>query len=529
MRRFAMPPFAALVRSEFVTQLRSTRSILTVCATLAIIAMAVLNIWPEAGRMTVPGEAGMVSFYMLWFVGILLSGAAVLVIPGLSATAIVVEREQETLDQLRMTLIRPFGILFAKLLSSLGFFAVIIVALAPVISSVLFLIGIDWMQLLGMLAGTFALGAFCAAAGLCASARCRRPMTAIFLAYGAVVAIMAFARLMMTALSVAPRFRNPLPVAGWLLEGGSLGKFIVYLMLAVPLLFLARRWLIYDPPPPAFEGERPIDDPALLRYRRRTWPFYLIDPLARKKPVEDGRNPMLVRELRWGAASRGTFLIRTGLFAYVVWFVTSWPMLSDYRPEDPVYWFVLHMVGISMFAPVLIANTLTKEYESGNFDMLRMTLLTPGEIMLGKWAAALVITSPLLIAAIAGWIGFMFTRACPWAFGMGGYVSDTLVTALSISIGMAASIGARRTTAALLLAVTATCAVFYGTFVGSMILSGDWAADNITFLDSPIFVFAMRGPYTLDWALNLAFYSIVCVALVVFSVRYFHRYRQKDA
>lgn len=525
MRREFSPPFLALVRCELLSQLRGTRGIITACGTLAIIAIAVLNVWPEEGRMAMPGEAAEVSRYMLWFVSLLLSGAAVLVIPGLSATAIVIEREQETLEQLHMTLIPPLGILFAKTLTALGFFGLVIIALAPVISSVLFLIGIDWFQLLWMLAGTFALGAFCATAGLCASAWCRKSITAIFVAYGIVIAIMALIGFLMMGVTT-PYSLRAIPFA-WMLDDGGGVKVVIYGVLAIVFMFLARRWLVHEPPPPQHEGEKPIDDPALLRYRRRTWPFYLIDPLARKKPIEDGRNPMLVRELRWGAVSRGTFLIRTGLCAYVVWFVASWPALTDVFAGDLTYWFVVHMAGISIFAPVLIANTLTKEYESGNFDMLRMTLLTPGEIMIGKWSAAITIASPLLGAAIAGWIGFAFSHHCPWAFGFAGYLTDTLVTALSVSIGMAASVGTRRTTAALIMAVTATCAVFYGSFIGNTILGGSFT-ESITFLDSPIFVFAVHGPYTASWWLNLCLYSVVSAGLVMFSIWYFNHYRRQD-
>ena len=76
------------------------------------------------------------------------------------------------------------------------------------------------------------------------------------------------------------------------------------------------------------------------------------------------------------------------------------------RSDDAMRdWILFQNYVTVLLAPALMANALTKEMELGNLDMLRMTLLRPRDITLGKLAAGAMALFPvrakLLQAAIA--------------------------------------------------------------------------------------------------------------------------------
>lgn len=102
-------------------------------------------------------------------------------------------------------------------------------------------------------------------------------------------------------------------------------------------------------------SEKPIDNQAVLRARRSQFP-YLIDPLRRKAEISDKQNAMVVREIRWGLFSRGTWMVR---IFYVTFIVFIFPMLGACmarESETRMSIICMQMVMVTLAAPVLVGS-----------------------------------------------------------------------------------------------------------------------------------------------------------------------------
>ncbi len=83
------------------------------------------------GRLITTGFVGRFLFQGMV---LLMVTAVVMVVPGITALAIVGERERQTLGLLQVTQLTPFQLVFGKLTSSLSYFLLLVVAVAPIIA-----------------------------------------------------------------------------------------------------------------------------------------------------------------------------------------------------------------------------------------------------------------------------------------------------------------------------------------------------------------------------------------------------------
>jgi len=554
-------PLWALVKREFVSLVRANRSyvILTLAMGACIVGVAIE--WPQQEQY-VSLRIGELSRSFMYNISLLLLAGCAMFMPALGATCIVVEREQETLDMLRTTLIRPSGIILGKLLNTVGFFLVLFVAALPVLSTVFFLVGLDWVQLAQALAVVLSTTFSCAMMGIWCSARFRKTFVAIGAAYGGVLgvvfsgivaAMIAVPVLALVAFDLPYSIRpNDLPLCPFrtvrsifdqtLVWGELSGTVLVQMLLCAGCFVWTLRILRRPPAPPKIEAFRPIDDPKILWKRRTTWPFYLIDPRARKKPIEDGRNPMLLRELRWGIMTRETFLARLFLASFGLWFLSSFPAVVDIDVSGVPTWFVTMMVITILLAPAFLANTLTKEYEIGNIDMLRMTLLTPREIILGKLAAGVTVVAPMYASAVVASVALFVTGTYTWSLLFKGYVSLLLCAALSVCIGLFSSVLTKRSSTALVFSYLFTLALFAGSLIVGILFWDDVNPHSATpevhafvAMGSPIvaFMWSLDQPrsvahFPFAWCVNLVMYCALCLALVRASINLFQQRRLRD-
>jgi ABC-type transport system involved in multi-copper enzyme maturation permease subunit len=94
------------------------------------------------GQQVASGFFGMGRLITTGFVGrflfqgmvLLMVTAVVMVVPGVTALTIVGERERQTLGLLQVTQLTPFQLVLGKLSSSLSYFLVLVVAVAPIIA-----------------------------------------------------------------------------------------------------------------------------------------------------------------------------------------------------------------------------------------------------------------------------------------------------------------------------------------------------------------------------------------------------------
>jgi ABC-type transport system involved in multi-copper enzyme maturation permease subunit len=280
--------------------------------------------------------------------------------------------------------------------------------------------------------------------------------------------------------------------------------------------FLALRILRRPPKPAKVETRKPIDDVALLEARRKKFPFYLIDPLRRKESIEDLQNPMLVKELRWGTMGRATTLIRVFYTSFIVFliacaFVLFNTMSATTQMDYNLAILTLMMIQMCLIvtiAPTLVANALTKEHEIGNMDMLRLTLLSPREIVLGKLLAGAVCLSPLLLASFLSGLPLLFVALFfPGAFAVlfTGYITLLVCALVSLSLGLLASLLTRRTGASIVLSYFLSILIFGGLALLCFAV-GQWLlpppSSRATTTEAAIFSASFRflSPITGYWA-----------------------------
>ncbi|HEU5001289.1 MAG TPA: ABC transporter permease [Actinomycetota bacterium] len=103
--------------------------------------------------------------------------------PVLTATAIAGERERQTLDLLLCTRVRPSAIVMGKLIASLLFALLLLVASVPVFSMVFLFGGVELSQVVGVAATLGVTAVVIGAIGLACSVCIRRPTAATVSAY----------------------------------------------------------------------------------------------------------------------------------------------------------------------------------------------------------------------------------------------------------------------------------------------------------------------------------------------------------
>ena len=95
--------------------------------------------------------------FLFQAMALLMMTAVILIVPGVTALSIVTERERQTLQLLQVTQLTPLQLVLGKLSSSIGYFLLLLVAVAPVVAIPLLFGGMstgDVAAALGMMLAT---------------------------------------------------------------------------------------------------------------------------------------------------------------------------------------------------------------------------------------------------------------------------------------------------------------------------------------------------------------------------------------
>ena len=399
----------AILRRELIVNLRGARSALIVAATCTLATYWLLSLWPPAD--TDLRAIGDVPADILRGVSLILLGATYIALPGLAANAILGERRQETLELLKLSLIPPYWIVIAKLMNCVGFCLLLITAVIPVLASSFYLVGVDSAQFLSVTLVVVVHALVCSAAGLAVSSVCKKAFSAITLSYLLVallsgIPIVLFAEVFSAAMpfvdSVTFLIFCPLLLITRVLDSmvtSSVFWMAIFFQLGVFAAFFFVAMLMVRRPERVSHADETklVVEPAQLDARRKRFPFYLIDPLRRRPDIPDGKNPMRIKELRWGMLGRETRMIRVCYVTTVIMFFTS-IFLTFAVPN----WVMLQFGALVMLAPAFIATAVSKEFEEKNMDLMRMTLLNGRELLNGKLWAAVLSLMPFLLGLFIG-------------------------------------------------------------------------------------------------------------------------------
>jgi hypothetical protein len=393
-------PGLALVQRDFIRSLRRVRPFVFLVVLMVVQWYIVSNVLPRSNTFLMNTGQAAQSIFLAFTLVMLAAGA--LLLPGAAATSVVLEREQDTYDLVRLTMMRRVTFILAKAANAWGYFFLFVLASMPVAATVFFLTGLEVKQVFFSFSVLLAASVSTTMIGVFASCRARHSMRALLAAYlltaffmgGHVLLASLGLRALglhgMSAAGVHPFwdailefFAGSIPAAAPLvtlleLYRGRYGYDLLWRALAyhgvLALLFL---WLAWR----ALHNEQrgktasPVD-----RFLNRLHAF---------RPIPDWVNPIFVKERRWsmGLSRRG----RWGLifFVYVYFFFISWLALSQGGGEHTgIAACLLGFALLCLIVPVLTVTTLTREKELFNIDMLKISMLSAREIVLGKvWAA----------------------------------------------------------------------------------------------------------------------------------------------
>ena len=543
-------PSLIIVKRELISSLRRIRTVLLAIALFGASATLILLKWPVG---SLPATAlAEVTQSIVGSLSIVMFLGCIFCVPGLAAATIVSEREQDTLDQLYLTLVRPSGVIAAKALNTAGVFLLLAFATLPAFATVMFGIGMDWQQLIYLFVFLFTCALSCAMIGVVCSTFFRRTFLAVVASYlvttllmfGGPSYVFRFMRVLIVGQFSSifriwdPRYlqqswTSVLSPVGTLIsiQSGVVWQFLLAILVQAVFcticFFVAARLLRRQTAPRIISSEKTIDDPRILRERRKQFPFYLIDPLRRKPLIEDGRNPMFIREMRWGLFNRGTVLVRIFYCVFAVSLLGSIFVASEFTKQNNqtvAAWYGIQMALLVFLSSVLAANTFAKEYELGNMDMLRTTLLSPGAIVMGKAAAGFLSLAPILLAMTISCVPVLILQ-----FHAAPVVGAALVTLvvcalLSNAVGLLASLLTRNTNRSIVAGLLANVGVFVGF---ALILS--WLVGREVLGVSPIFCYLGSFAGTShDYALWLRTEcaSVVLAAFLLVWAAFVLRYRR---
>jgi ABC-type transport system involved in multi-copper enzyme maturation permease subunit len=183
-----------IVAKEYRSRMRTWRSPVTMTVFILLVGglgfaiFSVMANTTQFGSPSMTSQAGPILFMWLTIFEVVMLA---FITPALTAGAISGERERQTIDLLFVTPIRPFSIIWGKLLASMSFVLLLLLLSVPIFSLVFLFGGIELDQMLyaflvvAVTALTFGL------MGIAFSSLFRRTLAATVAAYGAALLVLA--------------------------------------------------------------------------------------------------------------------------------------------------------------------------------------------------------------------------------------------------------------------------------------------------------------------------------------------------
>lgn len=401
----------ALIRQELIRHMRGRRLLVWMLTLLIISCVVVVYFWPQPqlmrpGRMGWAWSIGESSRSMVEVFCLLLAGAAALIVPAYGGGAIALEREHGTYDQLRLTPMSTAGIVFGKLISILGIYTFILVAILPAMASTYFLLGVD-IKVIGQIIIALCVVALSSASlGLLCSAACQRVIAAQTLTF-LIVFILLSATTALLPVSTAPLpsilgmgpytdlapFRAVQTAVMGSITRDELRAFVMVHMAIACVASIAAAVLVSL-------------DYKLYRPKGRTQTVNVHVRISRRarQPIPRWLNPFMVRELRHGELMSWRWQLRlfvvTIALIVTASFAIAQPLAAGSSPKADTWIATLMMLALFL-VPGMAASSVVQERERLTYEFLLMTGRRPSGIFLGKVVGVLGSMGGVLLPCLA--------------------------------------------------------------------------------------------------------------------------------
>jgi ABC-type transport system involved in multi-copper enzyme maturation permease subunit len=361
--------------------------------------------------------------------------AWVLIAPAITASSIAREREDGLLESVLLSPLAPGKILAGKLLSALSFVALLILASLPVQAICFLMGGVSPGDFLCALALHTITATTAATIGLACSAWSRRANIALRTAYVLVIAWLIGSAICL-GLSAAPfprtkltvinlwvqqlttlfAWTNPIVAAVSIVEPNAWGSAALTLKILenapwlVSVFFqIALCALLLLLSTPALRHPFEARDEANRSRLQKPLPLIAATSTSQSAHATEWleipgasqltfSNPVLQREARGKFRMKAPplwALIFEGLLALPVayfYLLTFWTALSDRTSRETIWWVIafIALFVIALSAAVMGAAAFTREREGQTWNALRLSLLSPDEVISAKLGAILL-------------------------------------------------------------------------------------------------------------------------------------------
>jgi ABC-type transport system involved in multi-copper enzyme maturation permease subunit len=419
-----------IVHRELLEVLRSRKAIALQLTLALACALLVLARWPTSGTADLSNVRAV---QVLRVFGYGLLAGILLLVPAYPAAALVREKVSGTLTLLLNSPMRPWSIYLGKLGGVLGFTAILLLMTLPAAAACYMLRGTGGQSGIGSLYGVLAVAALqLATLALLVSCHARSSDTALRTTYALV--------LVLSVLTLAPfelargqegpfaelagwlRCLSPIPAVmealdpdlgshGFSMEHSAIARYLI-LALATSLIFavatissLNHKLFDRARPPGVMTQDRKVEERLIRRL------LFLIDPQRRSGNMSLWVNPVMVKEFRSRRFGRSHWMLR--LIAVCAILSLG---LSHVAVSGVLGWGVeiigaalvlLQIALLILFAPSLASGLISSERESGSWQLLRMTPLSPGVIVRGKLMSVAWPLVLLLCATLPGYIAMI--------------------------------------------------------------------------------------------------------------------------
>jgi ABC-type transport system involved in multi-copper enzyme maturation permease subunit len=423
-----------IIRRELLEVLRRRRAVALQVGLACLCALLVLVRWPTGDVIDLDGTR---SLGVLRVFGYGLLAAVVLLVPAFPATTLVREKVKGTLALLLNSPMSAWSIYLGKLGGVIGFTALLLVMTLPAAAACYALGGTQTPGGVALLYGV--LGAAViqfSTLSLLVSSRSQSTDGALRASYALVLVITvavlvphAFMRGSSGPIAESAawlRCLSPVPAVMEILgqrDAGSLGfsesHSVVSQYLLLAALFsigcalatiLRLNHTLLDRSRAA--GVMTEDRSREERVARRI--IFVVDPQKRSGSMSLWVNPVLVKEFRSRRFGRSHWMLRMIAVCAILSLLFSYASLAGALNFGVEYiggaLVALQVVLLILFAPSLASGLISSERESGTWQLLRMTPLTPGAILRAKLLSVGWPLLLLLCATLPGYVVLMTVK-----------------------------------------------------------------------------------------------------------------------
>lgn len=413
-----------IIRRELIDALRTRRALAAQALLAALLATLVLLRWPADAVVDITLVQ---SQQVLRIFGYGLMIGMILLAPIFPATSIVRERTQGTLALLLNSPMSPWAILTGKLIGTLGFILILLIISMPPAAACFAMGGVAFGQvvtvytILGLAAVQYATIALAVSSHAASTDSAMRGTYSLVLLLCVLTLIPYQLRQGLDVeplASIADWLRCFSPIAammetlgqGGLVTHGLAGPGDItprYMLLACISIVAASLWTgvrlsrrILDKPraaPPLAD-----DFSATQSLVRKIFFMWFFDPTRQSRLIGPFTNAVMVKEFRSRRFGRSKWLIRLTTLTLItsmgiVLTVTMGTL--DWGPATLATLVVAISASlVALIAPALAAGVISSERETGGWQLLQMTPLSPISIVAGKLVSVFL---PLLLILLA--------------------------------------------------------------------------------------------------------------------------------